>query len=422
MLLAQLITVVLGLEAGAQSTGAWRYWNLDLEASFGTLLAGSQLLLIGCLALFTSWRSRALPVWHRAYFACLGALFLFLALDELVMIHEWYDIGVLYVALGVFVVAATGLTVRRASLRGFRKHLLLVAGLAILALGGLVLDSIPPYAVRAVDPIIDYRVLVYLEEVLELFGGWLVLLAMLGQFDAARKVPGPPQSWGDRLFAALSALVVIMCLATASQIPFVQALPQLIRHSREYRLWATEGAVVYEDDLRIVAYRLERREDSISFAPYLSAASWHDFTGLGYSLHLVDQAAKQSIASYDEQESRRSPWRTFARSGFVPHRTRYRSWLELEIPPDAPANRAMWLVFTLWREDGDSYSRLPFISSDLPRLSDYQLILEELVIPPPPPPPPPPARASRGITGQIRQEPRPGSGGTACQRATWRDP
>ena len=351
-------------------------------------LASAQLLLIASLALLTAWRSSGRPAWHRAYFASLGALFLLLALDETVMIHEhdeWLFL-VIYSALGALVAAATGFTLRRSGGRGFRKYLLLLAGLAVMALGGLGVDIIGLCCYDAISHLLSRRVMYFIEEVLELFGAWLVLLAALGHLETTAAESAIAQRSLFRLLAGLSGLAALMCLAISYHSPFIQALPHLVRHSLEYRLWATETAVAYEADLNMAAYRLERRADGFSFAPYMSAPDWNAFSGLGYSLHLVDQATSQSISGMDEHESRRWTWRTFWHSEPGAQRTRYRPWLELEIPPDAPRNRALWLVLTLWREDGDAYRRQKILSSDLPTLGDTQLILDELVITPPPPP------------------------------------
>ena len=54
--------------------------------------------------------------------------------------------------------------------------------------------------------------------------------------------------------------------------------------------------------------------------------------------------------------------------------------MEVEIPPDAPTNRALWLVLTLWREENGDFVRQNILSSDLQLLSDTQVILDEFVL------------------------------------------
>ena len=59
----------------------------------------------------------------------------------------------------------------------------------------------------------------------------------------------------------------------------------------------------------------------------------------------------------------------------------YGQWMELDIPPQTPANRAFWLVLSLWRKRGDDYLRQAVRSSDLELLTESQVVLGELVIP-----------------------------------------
>ena len=97
----------------------------------------------------------------------------------------------------------------------------------------------------------------------------------------------------------------------------------------------------------------------------------------GYSISLIDQASLASVArrntyTHERLDSWESPDNTIV----------YRQWVEVEIPPDAPTNRALWLVLTLWREENGDYVRQKVLSSDLQRLSDTQLILDEFVLKP----------------------------------------
>ena len=57
--------------------------------------------------------------------------------------------------------------------------------------------------------------------------------------------------------------------------------------------------------------------------------------------------------------------------------------MKVEIPPQAPANRALWVVLTLWREKDGEYVLQEILASDHRLLSDTQVILDELIIPSP---------------------------------------
>ena len=342
-LAAQILVVYTHLAAPAVFASQYTVLvvlNLDSEQTSAAFLAGAQLALIGALALLVAWRSRSRRSWRRVYFAGLGALFLFLAIDEYVTIHEHAESAfrVVYLAVGVLVAIAAGIAIRRSG-GGFGDFSLLTTGFALLALGALGIDLFNHECYYATNPLLGCRIWKLLEEVVEYFGAWLILLAMLELLPVSEPAPAPLEGWIRRLLYALSALAALVCLAIALRSPVVPILPDLARHSLEYGLWANKRAVEFEAGMNMPAYRLERRESGISFAPYMSGLDWHSFSGLGYSLHLVDQAARQSIASVNEGQSRDSTWITFDTD---PERLRYLQRIELEFPPDMPRNRAMW--------------------------------------------------------------------------------
>ena len=59
----------------------------------------------------------------------------------------------------------------------------------------------------------------------------------------------------------------------------------------------------------------------------------------------------------------------------------YRQLMEVEIPPQTPSNRALWIVLTIWREQEGDFVRQKVLSSDHQLLDDTQVVLGELVIP-----------------------------------------
>ena len=110
------------------------------------------------------------------------------------------------------------------------------------------------------------------------------------------------------------------------------------------------SAVRFESGEHMYGYRIQKKDDSVlillhSF-PWLS-----DHKGLGYSVHLVDQVSGDSVASLDALLNRDHTFRLFS-SAFV---RVYVQEIELAIPPQAPANRALWVVLTLWRKERGAF-------------------------------------------------------------------
>ena len=53
----------------------------------------------------------------------------------------------------------------------------------------------------------------------------------------------------------------------------------------------------------------------------------------------------------------------------------------LALPEDIPTNRALWLVLSFWKIEGDGFGLLPVGFSDHPLLGETHVILDELVLP-----------------------------------------
>ena len=127
--------------------------------------------------------------------------------------------------------------------------------------------------------------------------------------------------------------------------------------------------------MRLLGYLLENNKKHINL--FLSPGRWdflgRNLSGLGYSIHLVDQVTGESSFSRDIITHDRHFLLT---PGYVPV---YRQWAEIERPASAAVNRAYWNVLTLWREAADEYKPLKIIDSDLELLDDTQLVLGEKV-------------------------------------------
>ena len=126
---------------------------------------------------------------------------------------------------------------------------------------------------------------------------------------------------------------------------------------------------------RSLGYRLEHEQRHISL--FLSAGRWdyqgRNLDGLGYSIHLVDQATGGSSVGRDRFTHRRFFLLT---PGYVPV---YRQWVEVESPPTAVDNHAYWIVMTLWRDENGTYKPLKILESDHLLLGDKQVVLDEKV-------------------------------------------
>ena len=139
--------------------------------------------------------------------------------------------------------------------------------------------------------------------------------------------------------------------------------------------WATEASVQFESGVRLQSFRTENRDHAYIFQLFTSAQH-KAYEGLGYSILLVDQATGESLANQDKWADRLS-YNWFFGLDQVPV---YRQAMEIDFPPLIPTNRALWVVLTLWRKEGDVYVRQKIISSDSPLLSETQVILSEFVM------------------------------------------
>ena len=126
----------------------------------------------------------------------------------------------------------------------------------------------------------------------------------------------------------------------------------------------------------MTGFSLERSHDSLALRLY-SSARQERYRGSGFSLHLVDQVDGRSAAQVDAFPSYEHGFWLFGQDEV----TVFLALLKLEIPPDAPANRALWIVLSQWRSDRDNYHPTRILVSDLPQLSETQVILGELALP-----------------------------------------
>ena len=364
-LAAQVLVIAVSLEIQPSSSFESWLWHLDREWNIPSTLASTQLALAGGAALITAWLAKGRRIWLRLYLLGIGLLFLFLARDEYANLHEFIANWIsLYGALGTAVAVIT-LAVALCSPRRIRIwHLCLLTGLAMSASGALVVERLTPKICGSLGFLrLDECLWAYnFEEPLEFLGIWLALVAMLGQFSDAVSMPKPRVRYALYVLPALWILLLFQSDAILPTVPF-----------------AADGQPVdveFESDVHLHGFRIEKKNDyKRHLHLYLSPRQWN-FNGLGYSVHLVNQISSDSIAGRDQYANRQLEF--LLGPGYAPV---YRQWMALEIPPQTAANRALWIVLTLWREKDSEYVHQRILASDLQLLDDTQVVLDELVIP-----------------------------------------
>ena len=161
----------------------------------------------------------------------------------------------------------------------------------------------------------------------------------------------------------------IIVLSPPGLVPFV-----------EYRLRAETALVQYRSNVELRGYLIDREEGAIAVQLYASTVKWNDYTGLGYSIHLVDQVTGESFAGTDEYAHRRQRWPVTYYDGKRYDLVMYRQRIVVDVPPQIATNRAFWVVLTLWRKQRGEFMRQVILSSDHRLLDDTQVVLGELVL------------------------------------------
>ena len=364
MLAAQILVILLA-QFAPQPTAFDRWlWDFHEEWNIPAAFAYLQLGLVGGIALLTSWLARGRPAWLRLYLVGMGLVFLFLAADEYLALHEAVpDWELRYILLGAVLVLATALVARRSPRSSWLWHLLLLVGLAISVAGAMLINTLPipcgSLAFLRLDGCVEFYVL---EESFEFLGIWLTLVAALGHFSL--EAPAPSRRVRGLLYAL--PLVCALALIANALAPRIEA-----------RLLAQPASVQFKADIVLRGFHIDRGADGAVLRLYVSAPQ-AAYLGIGYSIHLVDQVTGESVASRDEWADRQHGiWLLGA--GFAPL---HRQWMDLSIPPATPVNRAYWVVLTLWRrKEGEEFKRQKVLSSDLQLLDDRQVVLSELVLP-----------------------------------------
>lgn len=367
LMLAQIVVVLLSLLFQFQGSVTWKLVDMAKERNPASALAGLQLALVAGYAVMIAWGARSRPNWQRLYFLGLGAVYLYLTLDELYVLGEslrfW---AVCYTGAGLALAAMTVKVARRSPQPARIWFACFLVGLALSALAAIALKNLHfPQACRLLGLYyIDECLLTYVEEPMKYLGNWLALLATMGLLSVL--APAPKRGPGLLLYGLpILALLAIVNFADPE-------LSQVMR-----RAGAVETDLTFEANERVYGYQMEiaRDADTIEATLWLSAQPF-DYEGLGYSIQLMDLASRRTLASRDENVS------VVAGAVLGPfYLPIFRQSVHLSLPPEARANRAYWVLLRLWREKQGNFASQKVLKADRQTLGDTQVLLTELVVP-----------------------------------------
>ena len=298
---------------------------------------------------------------YRLYHVGIGAFFLMLARDEFFDLHENNPIyDTIYIAVGVMYTVATLLLAARSPRRDWKWQACLLTGMALYLLAAEILDSHFKLCDRLAFIQFDGCMsLPILEECLELLSVWLILVAILGHFSL---VTVPQSTRIGRAFFAMPAIWFVVLI-------LLNGIPSIAQ-----QLGAQPAEVVFDSGDYLHAYRIEKSGHTIHVHTYFTFRSWA-YDGLGYSIHLVDQASGESVLSRETYANRRMDF--LLGPGHSPV---FREWASIEVPSHLRRNRALWIVLTVWRERDGAYARQTIADSGRQLLGEDQIVLDEIVL------------------------------------------
>ena len=294
------------------------------------------------------------------YFAGVGLFFFYAGLDEFfsfdMWISDWRDS---YATVGAAIMLSTVITALRSPRETWKWHFLLLAGLSLSALGAVKIDQWSrTCGYLGFIRINGCFVFTSIEEVIEIMGGWLSLVAMLGHLSGS--VSALKAGLRRVLYAAPAIWILMLVVANPV-------------YAVEYQLPGEPASVQFESGVQLFSYQTQ--EDGLPASGFMYVSEVAVADGQGYSIHLVDQVDGSSFAGLDKHVVRRSFLKLAP--GYVKVS---RQSMELDIPPQTPINRALWIVLTLWRKADGEFVRQQIVSSDLETLDDTQVVFGELTL------------------------------------------
>ena len=233
-LIIQALIIGVSLEFQPHSLYEEWLWHISGEWNIPTVLSSTQLALIAAVALFISFLARSWPAWERLCFLGFALILIFLAADEFFSIYRQYFSRrfLSYIILGAYL----GLTTLSLALRQPQKLLLpmtWLAGLSLIAFGGMVLDNQQLICgtlglFRDASGCLD---IYFLEESLEMAGGWLALVAMLGWFS---KISPAPRPLVRRALIILPIVWIMLLVRASTRSPCLRIQAPQLRVGRRF--------------------------------------------------------------------------------------------------------------------------------------------------------------------------------------------
>ena len=358
MLATQILVIGLCLIVQPSTSFEARLWNINKEFNIPSIVASMQLGAVAGVALLAACLAQRRPLLSRLYLLGIGLVFTWVALDEFMSFKSYMQESNWIrstAALGVVTVATTLFVAARSPRNTWKWHACLLAGLALNAVGAFFVDQLPSSGTRG-----------YTDEGLEILGAWLALVGMLGYFTVAVPFPSTPVKLILYILPAVSILLLLL----------FYLIPRI-----EMQLVAQPANVAYQSDIQLRGYRLDGGHGLYNIRLYSSANVWRwnsiNYDVVGFSIDLIDQATGQTVANHNEYFSTQLEFLLFG-PDYLPI---YRDAAEITIPSTARTNRALWLVLTFWRKEDGEFIRQKVLKSDLPLLSDTQVILSEFALP-----------------------------------------
>ena len=364
MLAAQLLLIVVAIEQQSESGFAYWLWHLDLEWNIPSIFSSSQLALVGGAALAAAWVYRDGAARQRLYLAALALIFFILGLEEFFAWKESMtetDWRTYYAILGAFVFLVTALIAAHSATAERAPLIILLIGLSLLAIGGGIIDMLPEICGKIGILRIDGCFYFYRspEEIVETLGAWVALLALLCLLSRRTTSRSRRSWWLLHLFPLFWCLLLIRFSPVNDFEVEPPAKPASVQFESKAHL---HGYQTYANGLPSIA---------VMFLPYDI-----DISQLGFSVHLVDQVSGDSVASREIYAHRRYAVWPGGR-GYEPV---YAQAIDLQIPPTAPVNRALWIALAHWREIDGQFLPQAAVKSDLRLFNQTQVVLGELTL------------------------------------------
>lgn len=365
MLAVQVIIIVMSLVTGPKGDFQAWLWSMGKEWTIESVLSSTQFALVGLVALLIGWLDTSERPWRRLYLAATAILFFIVGLDEYFAWKNYiYFWTVSYFAVGILFATFTLIVIETSSGPARQWLIILVLGAATVALGSIVVDNFIPSICDVnlgfirLDGCANYNIF---EELLELLGGWIAALAVLNRLKEVNPAESARIRWILYIFPALWVLLLLQSDAI---------------HPLEDQINCQPAAVEFESGVALLGYQTKLGANHLTLNLYMSPRD-RDFQQLGYSLNIVDQASGESIASQDKMLNEQQEF--YVTPGLA---LAYRQWAAIPLPANKPVNRALSIVLSIWRKEGDKFPRQRIVSSDHQTLGDTQVVLGEVVFPP----------------------------------------